>query len=116
MFNGAHVVIYSSDANADRDFFRDVLHMPNIDVGSGWLIFSLPPSELAFHPHEDSTTHEFYFMCDNIEDTCAILADHGVECATVEDQGWGLLSSFKLPGGGGVGFYQPRHDRPEPTR
>ena len=79
MFNGAHVVIYSTDAEADRRFFRDVLKLDNVDVGGGWLIFALPPSEVAFHPHETSTAHDFYFMCDDIETSCARLAKEGVD-------------------------------------
>ena len=112
MFNGAHVVIYSTDAEADRRFFRDVLKLDNVDVGGGWLIFALPPSEVAFHPHETSTAHDFYFMCDDIEAACARFAKEGVDYSEPVDEGWGILSSFVLPGGGTVGFYQPRHARP----
>ncbi|MFY0614342.1 MAG: extradiol dioxygenase [Hyphomicrobiaceae bacterium] len=112
MFNGAHVIIYSTDAEADRQFFADVLNLPNVDVGGGWLIFALPPSEVAFHPHEKSDAHELYLMCDNIEDCRRQLSEAGVLSSEVDDEGWGLLSSFKLPGGATVGFYQPRHERP----
>ena len=86
--------------------------LKNVDVGSGWLIFSLPPSEIAFHPHDSSTSHEFYFMCDDIEVAQNHLSSHGVKCSESNDEGLGILSSFVLPGGGSVGFYQPRHERP----
>lgn len=112
MFNGGHVVIYSNEPEADRRFFKEVLGLGNVDVGDGWLIFSLPPSEIAFHPHENSTAHEFYFMCENIQSACRTLEGHGVEFAEPIDEGWGVLSSFVLPGGARVGFYQPRHESP----
>ena len=112
MFNGAHVVVYSRDAEADRAFLRDVLQLRHVDAGDGWLIFALPPAEIAFHPDDQSTAHEFYLMCDDIDAVRKSLADAGVESAGVEDQGWGLLSSFTLPGGSRVGFYQPRHAKP----
>lgn len=115
MINGAHIVIYSTAPDADRAFFRDILKLPNVDVGHGWLIFALPPSEVAVHPHDTSMAHELYLMCDDIKQTVADLQKHGVACAEVSDEGWGLLSSFRLPGGGGIGFYQPRHDRPPPA-
>lgn len=113
MFNGGHVVIYSKDAEADRQMFKDVLGLANVDVGGGWLIFSLPPSEVAFHPHETSTAHDFYFMCDDIKTACQKLDAHGIEHSEPVDEGWGILSAFVLPGGGKVGFYQPRHERPK---
>lgn len=112
MFNGAHVMIYSQDGEADRAFFRDVLRMPHVDAGRGWLIFALPPSEAAIHPHETSRAHELYLMCDDIEAARADLSGRGVSTTDVTDEGWGLLSSFTLPGGSTVGFYQPRHARP----
>lgn len=112
MFNGAHVVIYSNDAAADRNFFKNILKLPNVDVGDGWLIFALPPSEAAFHPHEKSQAHELYLMCEDIEDCIRSLTQSDVPTAEASDEGWGLLSSFKLPGGGSVGFYQPRQRRP----
>lgn len=112
MFNGAHVVIYSTNAEADRAFFRDVLKLGNVDAGDGWLIFALPPAELAVHPHETSGAHEFFLMCDDISTTRADLISEGVTCTDIQDEGWGLLSSFVLPGGSQIGFYQPRHARP----
>ncbi len=112
MFNGAHIIIYSNDAAADRQFLRDVIKLPNVDVGSGWLIFALPPSEVALHPHNQSQSHELFLMCDDIGECKRQLVDAGVHSSEVKDEGWGLLSSFSLPGGGTVGFYQRRHDRP----
>ena len=113
MFNGAHVVLYSQNAEADRAFFRDVLGLSHVDVGGGWLIFALPPSEAAFHPHENSGAHELYLMCDDLDAARRKLADAGVESREPVDEGWGFLSSFTLPGGSSVGFYQPRHERPD---
>lgn len=112
MFNGGHVVIYSTDPEADRRFLKDVVGLSNVDVGGGWLIFALPPSEVAIHPHDTSSAHEFYFMCDDIQSACRKLDDLGVEYSGHVDEGWGILSSLTLPGGGKVGFYQPRHERP----
>lgn len=112
MFNGAHIVIYSTDAEADRSFMRDVLKLDHVDVGDGWLIFALPPGEAAFHPHQSSQAHELYLMCDDLEKTRQTLLTAGVTTSEPNDEGWGILSSFHLPGGGKVGFYQPRHDRP----
>ncbi|MEZ5776808.1 MAG: hypothetical protein R3E44_00455 [Paracoccaceae bacterium] len=112
MFNGAHVVIYSSDAQADRHFLRDVLDLQSVDAGDGWLIFALPPAEVAFHPHESSHAHEFYLMCDDVHQVREKLLAAGVESAEPVDEGWGVLSSFRLPGRGLIGFYQPRHERP----
>ena len=112
MINGAHAIIYSKDPEADRAFFRDILSLSSVDVGGGWLIFGLPPSELAVHPSETGGKHELYLMCDDIEATLSTLKDKGIACSAVDDQGWGLLSSITLPGGGDLGIYQPRHERP----
>lgn len=112
MFNGAHVVIYSSDAEKDRTFLRDIVGLRHVDVGQGWLIFALPPAEIAAHPHSTSVAHDFYFMCDDVLATRAQLESKGVSSAEPVDEGWGVLSSFTLPGGSTIGFYQPRHDRP----
>jgi catechol 2,3-dioxygenase-like lactoylglutathione lyase family enzyme len=112
MINGAHVIIYSRDAEADRAFFRDVLHHPHVDAGGDWLIFKLPPAELALHPVEGPGSHELYFMCDDVEATVEELTERGVEfTAPVTDEGWGRLTRFRLPGGGEVGMYEPRHPR-----
>jgi len=114
MINGAHAIIYSKKPEADRVFFRDVLRLPNVDVGGGWLIFGLPPAEIAVHPSESNKVHELYLMCDNIRSFVDRLTMLGIECSAVEEQRWGLLTRLKLPGGGQIGVYQPRHARPEP--
>ena len=113
MITGAHAIVYSRDADADRAFFRDVLGFPSVDSGGGWLIFALPPAELAAHPADAGGRHELYLMCDEIESTVAELQAKGVEfTAPVSDQGFGLLTSLKLPGGGELGLYEPRHPIP----
>jgi catechol 2,3-dioxygenase-like lactoylglutathione lyase family enzyme len=110
MIVGTHVILYSADAAADRAFIRDVLGYPHLDAGDGWLIFKAPPAELAVHPTEGPEKHELYLMCDDITATVADLEANGVEFATpVNDQGWGLLTMIRLPGGGQLGLYQPRH-------
>jgi catechol 2,3-dioxygenase-like lactoylglutathione lyase family enzyme len=111
MINGAHVIVYSTDAEADRAFFRDVLGYPSVDAGHGWLIFKLPPAEVAVHPAE-AASHELLLMCDDLESTVAELTARGVEFVRpVERQRWGVLTSFRLPGGGEVGLYEPLHER-----
>ena len=112
MITGAHSIIYSTNPDADRAFLRDVLALPNVDVGHGWLIFGLPPAEVAVHPSEKNNVHELYFMCDDIHAFVARMKGHAIECDAVKDQGWGLLTHIILPGGGKVGVYQPRHARP----
>jgi catechol 2,3-dioxygenase-like lactoylglutathione lyase family enzyme len=110
MINGVHVILYSRDADADRAFLRDVLGYPHVDGGGGWLIFKAPPAEIAVHPTESEPLHELYLMCDDVNATVADLTAKGVEFAKpVSDQGWGLLTSIRLPGGGELGLYQPRH-------
>lgn len=116
MITGAHSIIYSKNPEADRAFLRDVLQLPNVDVGDGWLIFGLPPAEVAVHPSDENDQHEFYLMCDDIEAFVAQMKKSGIVCGAVDDQGWGLLSQLTLPGGGKLGVYQPRHARPEPMR
>jgi catechol 2,3-dioxygenase-like lactoylglutathione lyase family enzyme len=111
MINGAHIIVYSRDADADRDFFRDVLGWPHVDVGHGWLIFELPPAEVAVHPGDEGGTHELYFMCDDVDAEIAALKARGVACSEPTDQGWGILTQVTLPGGGTIGLYQPRHAR-----
>jgi hypothetical protein len=112
MLSGAHSIIYSKNADADREFLRDVLGLPNVDVGGGWLIFGLPPAELAVHPSSESDRHELYLICDDVEAFVNAMKSHGIDCTPVKDQGWGLLTQIKLPGGGTLGVYQPRHARP----
>ncbi|MGE2718107.1 VOC family protein [Mycolicibacterium celeriflavum] len=111
MITGAHVIIYSRDAEADRAFFRDVLEYPNVDAGGGWLIFKLPPAEVAMHPVDGAGSHELYLMCDDVNGEVERLAGRGVTCGPVRDEGWGLLTSIALPGGGELGLYEPRHPK-----
>jgi catechol 2,3-dioxygenase-like lactoylglutathione lyase family enzyme len=112
MINGAHVVIYSQNAEADRAFFRDTLGFPSVDAGHGWLIFRLPDAEAAFHPAGANNTHELYLMCDDVKAEIAVLAANGVSCSAVEEARWGSITKIRLPGGGEVGLYQPKHPRP----
>jgi hypothetical protein len=112
MINGAHAIIYSTHAEADRAFFADVLKLPSVDAGGGWLIFGLPPAEVAVHPSEANEKHELYLMCDDIEALVGEMKQRRITCGPVQDEGWGLLSHVVLPGGGKLGVYQPRHPRP----
>jgi catechol 2,3-dioxygenase-like lactoylglutathione lyase family enzyme len=109
MIFGSHMVVYSKDADADREFFRDVLGLPSVDAGHGWLIFALPPSEVAFHPAEASGAAELYFVCDDLAVEMRDLASKGVACSEVEEARWGSITKITLPGGGEVGLYQPKH-------
>jgi catechol 2,3-dioxygenase-like lactoylglutathione lyase family enzyme len=110
MINGAHVILYSTDAEADRVFIRDVLGFVGVDAGGGWLIFKLPPAEIAVHPTDEKEKHEFYLMCDDIEKTLADLTAKGITIShPVSDQSLGLLASIKLPSGSELSIYQPRH-------
>jgi catechol 2,3-dioxygenase-like lactoylglutathione lyase family enzyme len=110
MISGAHVIIYSKDAEADRVFFRDVLGFASVDAGHGWLIFALPPAEAAIHPSDkDGSVHELYFMCDDLKAEIASLAKKGVNCSEVQEARWGSITKMHLPGGGEVGLYQPKH-------
>lgn len=116
MISGAHSILYSTDPEADRAFFRDVLNLPSVDVGDGWLIFGLPPAEVAVHPSAKNDVHEFYLMCDDVNTFVADMTQRGVTCGSLQDQGWGVLTHVVLPGGGKLGVYQPRHARPAPVR
>jgi hypothetical protein len=116
MTTGIHLIIYSKDAEADKVFFRDILKLTNVDVGQGWLIFGLPPSELAVHPSSENGHHEIYLMCDDIKMFVEQMSKKKVVCSEIQDQGWGLLTQLTLPGGGKLGAYQPRHARPEPMK
>jgi len=113
VITGAHSIIYSKNAEADRRFLRDVLKLTNVDVGHGWLIFGLPPAEVAVHPSEQNDVHEFYLMCDDVNAFVAELTKHQVACDPVQDQRYGLFTRLTLPGGGKLGVYQPRHARPK---
>ena len=110
MINGSHVILFSADPEADRAFFAEVLGQPHVDAGGGWLIFKLPPAELAVHPTDGPSGHELYFMCDDLDATMGDLRARGVEFADdVSEERWGRLTHFRLPGGGEVGMYEPRH-------
>ena len=109
MISGAHMIIYSKDAEADRAFFSNVLGFPSVDAGHGWLIFALPPAEAAFHPADDHDRHELYFMCDDLNAEISALAKKSVPCSQVEESRWGSITKIRLPGGGDVGLYQPKH-------
>ena len=113
MIIGAHSIIYSTDSEADRAFLRVILKLTNVDVGGGWLIFGLPPAEVAVHPSDKNDRHEFYFMCDDVDALVEEMKERGIACSPVQDEGWGLLTHITLPGGGRLGIYQPRHARPE---
>jgi len=113
VINGVHAIVFSPQAEQVRAFFTDVLGLSSVDAGRGWLIFALPPAELAVHPADGDPRHELYLMCDDIEATLAELRDKGVEVAReVADQGWGLLAAIRLPDGGELPIYQPRHPSP----
>ena len=110
MINGVHAIIFSHDAEGLRAFFRDVVGLPSVDAGGGWLIFALPPAELAAHPDGGGSRHELYLMCDDITATIEELKAKGADIAgPVSDQGWGLLTTLSLPGGLQLGLYEPKH-------
>lgn len=108
MIFGAHFILYSSDPDADRAFLADVLGFEHVDAGGGWLIFGLPPAEAAIHPAE-APGSELYFMCDDLAAEMQALAEKGARCSEVEEARWGSVTKIKLPGGGEVGLYQPKH-------
>jgi catechol 2,3-dioxygenase-like lactoylglutathione lyase family enzyme len=109
MISAAHIVIYSKNAEADRAFFRDVLGFKSVDAGHGWLIFALPPGEAAIHPSDDKSTQELYFICDDLKAEMGTLARKNIQCSEVQEARWGLITRMRLPGGGAVGLYQPKH-------
>jgi hypothetical protein len=110
MVSGAHLIIYSKDAEVDRAFFRDVFGFRSVDAGHGWLIFALPPAEAAFHPSdENAVAHELYLMCDDLKAEMTSLAKKHVVCSEVHEARWGSITKIRLPGGGEVGLYQPKH-------
>jgi catechol 2,3-dioxygenase-like lactoylglutathione lyase family enzyme len=115
VITGVHAIVFSPAAEQVRAFFADVLNLPSVDAGAGWLIFALPPAELAVHPADGTGHHELYLMCDDIHATLAELRANGVEVARdVSDQGWGLLAAIRLPDGTEFPIYQPRHPSPLP--
>ena len=113
MIIGAHSILYSRRPEADRAFLRDVIGLPGIDVGEGWLIFGLPPAEVAVHPSGENDVHEFYLMCDDVEAFVAEMKKRKIACAPPQNLGWGILTHVTLPGGGKLGVYEPRHARPK---
>lgn len=108
MVFGAHVVVYSNDADADRAFLAEVLGFESVDAGGGWLIFALPPAEVAVHPAA-APAADLFLMCDDLGAEMAALADRGVVCSGVEEARWGSVTKIRLPGGGELGLYQPKH-------
>jgi len=112
MIHDAHVIIYSKDSEADRAFFRDVLKYESVDAGHGWLIFALPPAEVAVHPSEDNDVHELFLMCDDIQALIDEMKQKEVTCSPIDEQRWGSITRLTLPGGGKLGVYQPKHASP----
>ena len=112
MIHGAHVIIYSKDSEADRAFFRDVLKYESVDAGHGWLIFALPPSEMAVHPSDKNEVHELFLMCDDVHALIAEMKTKKVKCSPIDEQRWGSITRLALPGGGTLGVYQPKHPSP----
>jgi catechol 2,3-dioxygenase-like lactoylglutathione lyase family enzyme len=116
MITGVHAIVFTRDADADRAFFRDVLDLRSVDAGGGWLIFALPPAELAAHPSDGDERHELYLMWDDISATVQELRAKGVEFTReISSEGFGLLTAFRLPGGGELQLYEPRHPTPLAT-
>jgi hypothetical protein len=110
MIFGAHMVVYSKDAEADRAFFRDLLGFPSVDAGQGWLIFAMPAAEVAFHPAEHNDDRaDFYLMCDDLQEEIARLVKKEVVFEEPHQERWGLVTKIRLPGGGSLGLYQPSH-------
>lgn len=112
MIIGAHTIIFSKEPEADRIFLKEVLNLPYVDAGEGWLIFGLPPAEVAIHPHKRNNVHQLYLMCDDIEKFITEMKSLHVACDEPVEAEWGLLTNISLPGGGKLGVYQPRHGRP----
>jgi hypothetical protein len=116
MITGAHSIIYSRDADGDRAFLRDVLGLPHVDVGGGWLVFALPPAEVAVHPSERNDVHEFYLLTDDVAALISTLSGQGVACSAPQTMSWGTITHVTLPGGGKLGIYEARHARPKQAR
>lgn len=116
MVNAAHLLLYSENADADRDFFRNVLGFQSVDAGGGWLIFKLPPAEVAVHPNNGETrpgqtmiAAELYLMCNDLPATIKKLEAKNVRCAATSTERWGIRTTVPLPSGGTIGLYQPTH-------
>jgi hypothetical protein len=112
VISGAHAIVYSTDPDADRAFLRDVLRLPHVDAGGGWLIFALPPSEVAVHPGEENGRHELYFLVDDVKAFVAAMTTRKVRTGPLREERWGRLTEVTLPGGGTIGVYEPKHERP----
>jgi catechol 2,3-dioxygenase-like lactoylglutathione lyase family enzyme len=112
MIFGAHIVLYSKDAEADRAFLSEVLGLSSVDAGHGWLIFALPPAEAALHPADDEFSSELYLMCDDLAGEMRALSAKGVQFTETEEARWGTVTKIHLPSGGLIGLYQPRHPSP----
>jgi catechol 2,3-dioxygenase-like lactoylglutathione lyase family enzyme len=113
VITGVHAIVFSDDAERTRAFFRDTLRLDSVDAGGGWLIFALPPAELAAHPTDNHPRHELYLMCDDIHATVAELKAQGVDfTAEIAEEQWGLMTAFNLPGAGRMALYEPKHPRP----
>jgi len=115
MIVGAHIIIQSKNPKADLEFIR-TLRLPSVSMGDGFVIHGLPPSEVAIHGSEKNDVHEFYLMCDDVEDTMAEFMSAGLACSPVQQRGWGALTMVTLPGGGKLGVYEPKHPRPKQHR
>lgn len=111
MITGAHSIIYSKDAVADRAFLRDIIGFSGVAAGDGWLIFELPPAEVAIHPSDKNGVHEFFLICDHIQEFADSMRAEGIDCTDVHKEPWGLLVNITLPGGGKLGVYEPLHER-----
>lgn len=109
MIFGAHVIVYSTDADSDRKFLSDTLGLTSVDAGHGWLIFALPPAEAAVHPAGENGRHELYLMCDDLSAEISTLDRKGIRCAEVEEARWGSITKITLPSGSEIGLYQPKH-------
>src|SRR5712671_6793347 len=112
MINGVHALMYAKDADKVRAFLRDVLKYPSVDAGHGWLIFALPPAEVAVHPSDENDVHELFLMCDDVQALIDEMKKQNVTCSPVDEQRWGSITRLTLPGGGKLGVYQPKHASP----
>lgn len=112
MITGAHTILYSTNPEADKEFFKNILHFPCVDIGHSWLIFALPPAELAVHPADQNGRQEFYLMCDDIHAFMAEMAASNISCSPPQTERWGILTHITLPGGSQLGVYEPKHASP----
>ena len=113
MIVGAHSIIYSKKPELDKAFLRDILGLPNVDAGHGWLIFGLPPSEIAVHPADESGAHEMFFIVNDIKEFVSEMKKRKVKCSPIQELRWGILAHVTLPGGGKLGVYEALHPRPK---